>query len=59
MNFSIVFPLLRNSGKAGYPCLVFVLLYPLAVNVICLVAEKVEELGIYDCHDEIEGSFCY
>jgi len=28
---------------------------PSVVNVICLVAEKVEELGIHDCHDEIEG----
>ncbi len=28
---------------------------PPIVNVICLVAEKVEELGIHDCHDEIEG----
>ena len=28
---------------------------PSVVNVICLVAQKVEELGIHDCHDEIEG----
>ena len=28
---------------------------PSVVNVICFVAEKVEELGIHDCHDEIEG----
>lgn len=28
---------------------------PSVVNVICLVAEKVEELGIHDCYDEIEG----
>ena len=28
---------------------------PPVVNVICFVAEKVEELGIHDCHDEIEG----
>ena len=28
---------------------------PSVVNVICLVAEKVEELGIHDRHDEIEG----
>ena len=28
---------------------------PTVVNVIRLVAEKVEELGIHDCHDEIEG----
>ena len=28
---------------------------PSVVNVICLVAEKVEELGIHDCHNEIEG----
>ena len=24
------------------------------VNVICFVAQKVEELGIHDCHDKIE-----
>ena len=28
---------------------------PSVVNVICFVAEKVEELGIHDRHDEIEG----
>ena len=28
---------------------------PSVVNVICFVAEKVEELGIHDCHNEIEG----
>ena len=28
---------------------------PSVVNVICLVAQKVEELGIHDRHDEIEG----
>ena len=28
---------------------------PPVVNVICFVAEKVEELGIHDCHYEIEG----
>ena len=28
---------------------------PSVVNVICLVAEKVEELGIHDCHNEVEG----
>ena len=28
---------------------------PTVVNVICFIAQKVEELGIHDCHDEIEG----
>ena len=28
---------------------------PSVVNIICFVAEKVEELGVHDCHDEIEG----
>ena len=28
---------------------------PSVVNVICFVAEKVEELRIHDRHDEIEG----
>ena len=28
---------------------------PSVVNVICFVAQKVEELGIHDCHDEFEG----
>ena len=28
---------------------------PSVVNVICFIAQKVEELGIHDCHDEIEG----
>jgi len=28
---------------------------PSVVNVICLVAQKVEELGIHDRHNEVEG----
>ena len=28
---------------------------PPVVNVICFVAEKVEELGIHDCRNEVEG----